>query len=54
MFTWQGATPVVNVPGGSGVPRHQNGDGKYEDINSNARKDISDIVLYHDQRIWIR
>ncbi|MEN6342197.1 MAG: RHS repeat-associated core domain-containing protein [Methanospirillum sp.] len=49
-------TPVlglVTVPGGTGLPRDLNGDGRYEDINGNGRKDFADVVLYFNQMTWI-
>jgi parallel beta-helix repeat protein len=44
---------AIIVPGGSGVPRDLNGDGRYEDVNGNARADFADIVLYFNQMSWI-
>jgi PKD repeat protein len=44
---------VVTVPGGSGVPRDLDGDGKYEDVNGNGRKDFADVTLYFTQMTWI-
>jgi subtilase family serine protease len=41
------------VPGGAGIPRDLNGDGKYEDVNGNGRKDFADITLYFNQMTWI-
>ncbi len=48
-----GTVPIVQVPGGSGVPRDMNSDGKYEDVNGNGRKDFADVVLYFNQMSWI-
>ena len=44
---------VLAVPGGSSVPHDLNGDGKYEDVNGNNRKDFQDVVLYFNQMTWI-
>jgi PKD repeat protein len=44
--------PVL-VPGGSGIPRDLDGDGKYEDVNGNGRKDFADVTLYFNQMSWI-
>jgi DNA-binding beta-propeller fold protein YncE len=58
-FVREGATPTptvppVNlVPGGAGIPRDLDGDGKYEDVNGNGRKDFADITLYFNQMTWI-
>jgi beta propeller repeat protein/parallel beta-helix repeat protein len=45
--------PLVAVPGGAGVPRDLDGDGTYEDVNGNGRKDFADITLYFNQMAWI-
>lgn len=37
------------VPGGVGVPRDLDGDGRYEDVNGNGRKDFADVVLLFQQ-----
>jgi len=44
---------VLAVPGGSSVPHDLNGDGKYEDVNGNSRKDFADVVLFFNQMTWI-
>ena len=44
---------VVTVPGGAGLPHDMNGDGRYEDVNGNNRKDFADVVLYFNQMTWI-
>jgi PKD repeat protein len=46
-------SPVVSIPGGTGVPRDLGGDGKYEDVNGNNRKDFADVTLYFSQITWI-
>ena len=43
----------VTVPGGTGVPTDTNGDGLYEDVNGNGRRDFADVVLYFNQMTWI-
>jgi subtilisin family serine protease len=51
-----GSTPVSQVialPGTTTVPRDLNGDGKYEDINGNGRKDFADVTLYFKNMEWI-
>ena len=44
---------VTTVPGGAAEPTDTNGDGLYEDVNGNGRKDFADIVLYFTQMSWI-
>ncbi len=44
---------VVAVPGGAGIPRDLNGDGKYDDVSGNGRADFADVVLHFNQMIWI-
>ena len=44
---------VLAVPGGIGVSRDLNGDGKYEDVNGNGGADFADLVLYFGQIKWI-
>jgi PKD repeat protein len=44
---------VVAVPGGAGLPADTDGDGVYEDVNGNGRKDFADVVLYFNQMNWI-
>jgi PKD repeat protein len=47
------STPgVVQLPGGTGLPRDLDGDGKYEDVNGNGRKDFADVTLYFNQMTW--
>ncbi|MEN6341251.1 MAG: IPT/TIG domain-containing protein, partial [Methanospirillum sp.] len=52
-FTVVAPPGVVPVPTGSGVPTDTDGDGQYEDVNGNGRKDFADVVLYFDQMSWI-
>ncbi len=44
---------VLAVPGGAGLPRDLDGDGLYDDVNGNGRKDFADVVLTFDQMTWI-
>ncbi|MEN6341880.1 MAG: S8 family serine peptidase [Methanospirillum sp.] len=44
---------VQRVPGGAAAPRDLDGDGRYEDVNGNGRRDFADVVLYFDQVNWI-
>ena len=46
--------PVVSaVPGGAGRPTATDGDGVYDDVNGNGRRDFADVVLYFNQMSWI-
>ena len=44
---------VQQVPGSAAVPRDLDGDGRYEDVNGNGRRDFADVVLYFNQMAWI-
>ncbi len=44
---------VVQVPPGTAVPIDTDGDGLYNDVNGNGRKDFADVVLYFNQMTWI-
>ena len=47
-------TPAIApVPGGAGAPTDTDGDGLYDDVNGNGRKDFADVVLYFNQMDWI-
>ena len=46
-------TGVVALPGLSTVPKDMNGDGKYEDLNGNGRKDFADVTLFFKYMDWI-
>ena len=35
------------------MPTSTAGDGKYNDVNGNGRKDFADVVLYFNQMAWI-
>jgi M6 family metalloprotease-like protein len=41
------------IPGAPNLPRDLDGDGKYEDVNGNGRKDFADVTLYFTQMTWI-
>ena len=43
------ALPVSPVPGGNGFPTDTNGDGLFDDVNGNGRRDFADVVLPVDQ-----
>jgi beta propeller repeat protein len=48
--------PVIQVkifPGQVSLPLDLNGDGKYNDVNGNGKKDFADVVLYFNQMDWI-
>ena len=47
------AVAPVLVPGGVDIPGNLDGDGKYEDVNGNGRKDFADVTLYFNQMTWI-
>ena len=40
-------------PGGSGFPTDTNADGRYDDVNSNGRRDFNDVVLHFSRMTWI-
>ena len=46
-------TAVRAVPPGASLPMDTNGDGMYDDVNGNGRKDFADVVLYFNQMTWI-
>ena len=41
------------VPGGTAPPLDADGDGLYEDVNGNGRRDFSDILIYFNQMAWL-
>jgi PKD repeat protein len=45
--------PVKIFPGQVSLPLDLNGDGKYNDVNGNNKKDFADVVLYFNQMDWI-
>ena len=45
--------PVVNFPGLNDSPKDPDGDGKYEDINGNGRKDFNDVVVFFNNIEWV-
>ncbi|MEN6343468.1 MAG: matrixin family metalloprotease [Methanospirillum sp.] len=50
---WLYPSTVVAAPGATGPPTDTNGDGIYDDVNGNTRRDFADIVLYFNQMNWI-
>ncbi|MEN6342988.1 MAG: kelch repeat-containing protein [Methanospirillum sp.] len=44
---------VLAIPPGTLLPTDTNGDGLYDDVNGNGRKDFADVVLYFNQMTWI-
>jgi len=47
------SVPVLPLPGFTNPPTDPDGDGLYEDLNSNNRKDFNDVVLMFNQMQWI-
>ena len=48
-----GAGQVRALPGISALPTDPDGDGIFEDLNGNGRKDFNDVVLFFGQLDWI-
>ncbi len=46
-------TPVRIVPGATLAPTDTDGDGIFDDVNGNGRRDFADVVLYFNQMTWI-
>ena len=44
---------VIPLPGTTSTPRDLDGDGKYEDVNGNGRKDFADVTAYFKNMEWI-
>ncbi|MBU3966577.1 MAG: hypothetical protein KKG76_04250 [Euryarchaeota archaeon] len=44
---------IVPMPGMEKVPTDPDGDGLYEDINGNGRKDFNDVVMFFNYLEWI-
>ena len=44
--------PFTAIPSGPS-PLDGDGDGLYEDVNGNGRRDFADVVLYFNQMAWI-
>ncbi|MEN6342655.1 MAG: dockerin type I domain-containing protein, partial [Methanospirillum sp.] len=51
-FVRAGPAPVA-LPSASDAPTDTDGDGKYDDVNGNGRRDFNDVVLYFNQMSWI-
>jgi PKD repeat protein len=47
------APRALAVPGSDLPPTDTDGDGLYDDLNGNGRKDFADVVLYFNQMTWI-
>jgi outer membrane protein assembly factor BamB len=47
------APTVAPIPGASSAPKDLDGNGKYEDVNGNGRKDFADVTLYFNRMTWI-
>jgi hypothetical protein len=48
-----GLAGLVPIPPGTLLPTDPDGDGKYEDLNANGRKDFADVTLFFNQMTWI-
>jgi PKD repeat protein len=46
-------TTVQPLPGLAAIPTDTDGDGFFEDINGNGRKDFNDVVLFYQSMSWI-
>jgi PKD repeat protein len=46
-------TDLVPLPGMTSPPTDPDGDGIYEDLNANGRKDFNDVVLFFEKLDWI-
>jgi len=51
--TDEGAVGILPLPGIAGLPTDPDGDGNYEDLNANGRKDFYDVVLFFEHLDWI-
>ena len=49
----RGGPAVLAVPPETALPADTDGDGLYDDVNGNGRKDFQDIVLFFNQIAWI-
>ena len=47
------APGVLALPTTGTIPRDLNGDGRYEDVNGNGRKDFADVTVYFRNLEWI-
>jgi PKD repeat protein len=50
---FEALSSVLRLPGAASDPRDLDGDGRYEDVNGNGRRDFADVVLYFNQMAWI-
>ncbi len=44
---------IRSIPGYDGLPTDPDGDGLYEDLNGNGRKDFADVVILFRDMAWI-
>jgi subtilisin family serine protease len=44
---------ILPIQGSVNTPKDLNGDGKYEDVNGNGRKDFADVTLFFKNMEWI-
>jgi PKD repeat protein len=44
---------LISIPGFTNPPTDPDGDGLFEDLNANNRKDFNDVVLMFNQMQWI-
>ncbi len=51
--TDEGAGGILPLPGISASPTDPDGDGQYEDLNANGRKDFDDVILFFEHLDWI-
>ena len=50
---FEALSSVLRLPGAASDPRDLDGDGRYEDVNGNGRRDFADVVLFFNQMAWI-
>lgn len=51
--TDEGAGGILPLPGIAAQPTDPDGDGNYEDLNGNGRKDFNDVILFFTHFDWI-
>jgi PKD repeat protein len=52
LVTVSSSRPLVPFPGQAVLPRDLDGDGTYEDVNGNGRRDFADVTLFFNQLTW--
>jgi PKD repeat protein len=45
--------PLRIFPGSTAFPADLDGDGLYDDVNGNGRRDFADVVLFFNQMTWV-